>query len=258
MALNMVKDIVCLGDKIQLKKIKTNNLDGTRDNVYISQLLDFLEDDKAYIAMPIEKGHVIPLSIDEKYVLTFYSNKGLYSCNATIINRFKSDKIHVLVVLFTSELQKIQRREYYRLDCLLDMTYYMISNKEISLRDRIKNPIIKEEEKAALIQELETIKNIDINGTVIDLSGGGARFVSNSPLNKNDNVMISMNLSFINISKKIIVNGIIINSTKMINRTGFYEHRVYFKDILKEDRETIIKFIFEEERKQRKKEKGLD
>ncbi len=253
----MVKDLVCLGDKIQLKKIKANNLEGNRESVYTSQLLDFLEEDKAYIAMPIEKGQIIPLSVDEKYKLTFYTNKGLYSCNATIINRFKTDKLHVLTVLFTSGLDKIQRREYYRLDCLLDITYNVISEKEISIRDRIKNPNMKDEERALLLIELENIKINEIDGTVIDLSGGGARFVSNSPLNKNDQVIIRMNLNLSNSIKKLDVKGIIVNSTKMINRVGYYEHRISFKDILKEEREIIIKYIFEEERKQRKKEKGL-
>ena len=56
-------------------------------------------------------------------------------------------------------------------------------------------------------------------------------------------------------SKEFIIQALILSSNKMINRQGFYEHRVQFRDIPKEEREAIIKFIFEEERRQRKREK---
>jgi c-di-GMP-binding flagellar brake protein YcgR len=51
------------------------------------------------------------------------------------------------------------------------------------------------------------------------------------------------------------LNGVIISAEKMVNRVGFYEYRVQFKEVLKEDRESIIKYIFEEEIKQRAKDK---
>jgi len=60
-----------------------------------------------------------------------------------------------------------------------------------------------------------------------------------------------------NAENKKIPSKIII-SAKMLNRVGFYEHRVQFTDINREDREAVIKFIFAEERRQRKREKGLD
>ncbi|HCM12943.1 MAG TPA: flagellar brake protein, partial [Lachnospiraceae bacterium] len=37
---------------------------------------------------------------------------------------------------------------------------------------------------------------------------------------------------------------------------GVYEYRVEFKNIRKRDREDLIKYIFEQERRRRKNEKG--
>ncbi|MBR2530991.1 MAG: hypothetical protein IKE35_08230, partial [Lachnospiraceae bacterium] len=63
-----------------------------------------------------------------------------------------------------TDLQKYQRREYYRLNTVLDM----------------KSKAIDENEKSAGIAQLQFI-DTDLtfdNGTMVDISGGGARFIS--------------------------------------------------------------------------------
>ena len=60
--------IVEIGDRISLVKIERHNVK-TNDKKYVSQLLDFVDSDKAIISVPMENGRVIPLSVGTKYEL---------------------------------------------------------------------------------------------------------------------------------------------------------------------------------------------
>ena len=50
--------------------------------------------------------------------------------------------------------------------------------------------------------------------------------------------------------------GRVLYSEELASRPGSYEHRIQFVNIMNDERESIIKFIFEEERKIRRREKG--
>ncbi|WFR54958.1 flagellar brake domain-containing protein [Anaerocolumna sp. AGMB13025] len=253
----MVSDIVSIGDKLELKSIRFSAKEIENEKVYKSQVLDFIDEDTASILMPIEGGRVIPLTIGDKYNLCFYTKKGLYQCKSVITDRSRINNVFVLTVQFTSELEKYQRRQYYRLKYLLEFKYSIITDMEISIMNKLRNNNAKkEEEKQAFLDTLDSIKKEILSGTILDISGGGARFVSGH--NHEHGIMIQMLLDFDNGlgAKSFQIQAIIVSSDKMINRQGFYEHRVQFIDMTKEEREAIIKFIFEEERRQRKKEKG--
>lgn len=253
----MVRDIATIGDRLELKRLNFDNTTSGRGKVYVSQLLDFINNDMAIIATPIEKGHIVPLSAGEKYTVSFFNSKGPYQCNAIILDRYKIKHIYVLKVQFISEIEKNQRRQYFRLSCIVDMLYHVISKEEIILENKISNTTyIDDIEKDKDFENLEVLKKMWYAGTITDLSGGGARFVSNRIHELGENVILSVNFNIKAENKKI--SSKIIDSTKMLNRAGFYEHRVQFTDIKREDREAIIKFIFAEDRRQRKREKGLD
>lgn len=253
----MIKDIVAIGDKLELRRLNLEDTTFGRGKMYVSQLLDLVDNDKAVIAMPIEKGHIVPLSVGEKYTISFYTGKGLYQCNAIILNRFKIKHIYVLEVQFISEIEKNQRRQYFRLSCIVDTLYHVITKEEMILEKRLNSTgYIDEAEKDKDYENLEALKKIWYEGTITDLSGGGAKFVSNREHEQGEDIILTINLSINTENKKIPSK--IITSAKMLNRAGFYEHRIQFTDINREDREAVIKFIFAEERRQRKREKGLD
>ena len=58
-------------------------------------------------------------------------------------------------------------------------------------------------------------------------------------------------------SKEYTLISKILSVRELPDRQGLYEHRAQYINIDTLDREEIIRFIFEEERKHRKKEKGL-
>ena len=255
----MIRDIAEIGDKLELKRLNLDHTTSNKSKVYVSQLLDIVGDDKAIIAMPIERSHIVPLSVGEKYALFFYTNKGLYQCNAIILDRYKHKNVYVLEIQFISEFEKNQRRQYFRLNCIIDILYHVITTEEIQLENKYEHANYTDEaEKDQDYENLEALKKVWYDGTITDLSGGGAKFVSNRLHEAGENLILSLPLNLRENDNKHHIPARIIASTKMQNRSGFFEHRVQFTQISKDDREAIIKFIFAEERRQRKREKGLE
>jgi len=252
----MVSDVVTIGDKLDLKSLSFSTKTIENEKIYKSQVLDFISEDTLSILMPIEGAKVIPLTVGEKYGLCFYTKKGLYQCKSVITDRGRSDNVYVLTVQVISQLEKYQRRQFYRLEYLLEIKYRIISDMEISIMNKLRNYNYENEaEQQNIINSLEALQKDRLSGTILDISGGGARFVSERSHERGNMLELSMEFDNSLGSKEFIIQALILSSNKMINRQGFYEHRVQFRDIPKEEREAIIKFIFEEERRQRKREK---
>lgn len=250
----MVRDVVAIGDKVELMIMDRN--EDLEKRTYKSKVLDFPDYTSVIITMPIIKGRVIPLSVGDKYSLRFFSQTGLYECKGVITDRSNDDKIYVLTVEFTSALEKYQRRQFFRLNCVLDLDYYIATEAELTLRYKLKQNIFKNpEDKQACLDALEQCKKEWLMGIVVDLSGGGARLMSESVHEVGNYMQMRVQFGSKVKIKADYLTGIIISAEKMVNRAGFYEYRVQFRELLKEDREAIIKYIFEEEIKQRTKDK---
>lgn len=253
----MLRDYISLGNKLELVKI-SNNENG-ENKTYVSKLLDFTEDDKAYIAMPIERGRIIPLGVGERYFIFFYTDNGLFQCKAVITSRFKHENIFTLEVQFISELEKYQRRQFYRMECNLDISYHVITDEEKLLESKVKlDKFERQEEKEECLKKLEELKSLWQEGTVTDISGGGLRFNSNGEIVSGDSGLVSLNLLTTEGMKNLILGIKIISSIRLVNHWGYHENRVQFKEITKDEREVIVKYIFEEDRRRRRKEKGLE
>lgn len=250
----MVKDVVAIGDKVELKIVDRN--EESENKVYKSKVLDFPDYKSAVITMPIIKGRIIPLSVGDKYSLRFFAQTGLYECKGVITDRSNEDNVYILKVEFTSALEKYQRRQFFRLNCVLDADYYIAGDEELTLRYKLKmNTFKNEEERKACQEALALCKKEWHMGIIVDLSGGGVRLMSESVHEVGNTVQMLIQFSSKVLMKADYLNGVIISAEKMVNRVGFYEYRVQFKEVLKEDRESIIKYIFEEEIKQRAKDK---
>ena len=92
-----------------------------------------------------------------------------------------------------------------------------------------------------------------VQATIVDISGGGIRFTMNSPLEKDSFVVVYFTLSMGGRTKEYEVVSKILACKEMENKRGYYEHRIQFINMSNDDREEIIKYIFEEERRLRRR-----
>jgi len=241
----MLSKYVSIGDKLDLETIE-----GMEDAMqtakegkksYRSQVYDIVSEDQIKIAMPMEQGKIILLPVDGEYNVCFYTQTGLYQCLGRIIDRYKSDNVFVLVMELTTDLRKYQRREYYRLNCVLDMKSREVNEEDV-------NPL---NERVRFVDTDITFNN----GVVVDISGGGARFISRVRYPKGANILFVCSLYVSGSLNEYKLLGKVLLSEKLENRDDEYEHRIQFVNIQNDDRESIIRYIFEEERKNRHRQR---
>ncbi|MCD7726655.1 MAG: flagellar brake protein [Clostridiales bacterium] len=245
---NLISKYVVPGCRVDLQAIDHSLADpeiGVSRRTHQSQVLDVLSDDRIEIAMPIEKSKLILLPVDGEYDLYFYGDSGLYQCYARVVDRYKNNSIYVLVLDLISNLRKYQRREYYRFSCALEMNSRQLQEEEISFTDH--NQVDK------LIPELPLKSSI-----IADISGGGLRFVANYAYEVQSMILCKYCLTINGQVKEYNLAGRVLAVKELENRKGVYEHRVQYVNMDSEEREEIIKYIFDEERKTLKNKKELE
>lgn len=235
----MLSKFITEGDKIDLQAVVRGNADNSEQKTYYSSVYEILSEDRMEIMMPIENTKLILLPVDTEYDMIFYGQTGLYQCFARIIDRYKSNNVYILVVELTSNLRKYQRRDYYRYSCALEMGARNLEEQELQTVDE-KGP-------------LELQPGLPLKRSVIvDISGGGLRFMSEQRYEPGSLVYCSYYLLKGGRKKKYEIVGKVLAARPLENKPGTYEHRVEYYNLDVNVREEIIKYIFEEERKSRK------
>lgn len=241
----MLSKFVAPGNRMEIQAVdRIKNADETeRKKVYQTMVCDILSDDRFEILMPMEKTKLILLPVDVEYDLYFYTSSGLYQCFARVIDRYKSDNKYILLMELTSNLRKFQRREYYRLSCALDMDV---------------RPLEKEEIQAVEKKDRYLVPGLPLKRSIIvDISGGGIRFVGDYAYELDSMICCRYHLVIDGRDKEYMLVARIISVRELEEKKGVYEHRAQYVNIDTLEREEIIRFIFEEERKNRKREKGI-
>lgn len=252
----MLSNIVRKGDKIKLTAIQGEDKT-KKEATYISSVVEIMDSNGIKAAMPIINGKYVILDSLKNYRIEFMTRKGIFACDAKIVRRFK-ERINFFVVFeLMSELEKLQRREYYRLECILDIKFrrsmdgniFEDENKEEEITHRNE----ENEPDLVLIR-----KKVPWHAAIItNISGGGVRFNSREALNKGENVLLKMHLKFDDGEGDYEIPAKVVHSAEVPNRPNIFEARVQFTDISTQDREDIIRFVFDEERRIRRRKKGL-
>lgn len=234
--------ILKTGDKIEFRDIISaeSEAEGVKANTYVSQVFEILPSGNINVAMPISKGQLVPLSRGKRFEAFFYTSKGIYHCRCLIEDRHKTDNFYTLEISLKTDLEKYQRRQYFRLEKTIPIYYVELTEEDYkSILETHHFP--------------ERLKNLNMfcEGTSLDISGGGMRFSGKVPVGNGKIVLVMFDVTDGEKTRKIRLPASVILSFKPPGRAGIYEHRVEFENITREYREILIRYIFEEERKQR-------
>lgn len=242
----MLDQYISLGQRVELEAVARNMADGEVQQVkkvYSSKVYDILSQERLEILMPVEQRKLILLPVDSEYTMYFYVENGIYECSARIVDRYKTSNTYILVVELLTPLRKYQRREFYRYNCALELETRELQEEETLLLD---NPLFE------FKQGLPVEKSV-----IVDISGGGLRFIANKKYKEGMFLYCRYCLLNKEETKVYEIVGKVLHSMNVEKRPGYYEHRIQYHNIDNRTREEIIRYIFEEERKNRKKEKGL-
>lgn len=244
----MLSDTVKSGDKIKIIFIEGEE-NREREASYNSRIVEIMDSNRIKASMPIVNGKYVVLDSLKQYNIEFITKKGMFECQARIVRRFKEKMKFFVVFEIMSELEKLQRREFYRLECVFDIKYRR------SLEGNIYAKENEDDQEVALGYEKR--KTPWHAAIVTNISGGGARFNSREALRKGENVLLKMHLKFDDGEGDYEIPAKVIHSAEVPNRPDIFEARVQFTDITTKDREAVIRFVFDEERRIRRRKKGL-
>lgn len=240
----MIENLISPGDKLEMKStVEVVLPDGTQGiRTYKSSVHDVRDDGLIEIMMPIEHTKLVLLPVDGEYDVCFFSRGSMYRANVRIVDREKINGNYVLVAEMISNLHKFQRREYYRYNCILEMMTKEMTTQEIDAYNKGLNNLIT--------------STMLTKGVIVDISGGGIRFVSRNKYEKDSILFLKFGLPIGDKEKNFELVAKVICSDEIANRKDEYANRIKFIYIDNTTREEIIKFIFDEERKNRKNGKG--
>lgn len=215
-----------LGLKLELQLVGN---DGRRiDKPFVSEFEWAVGDNVLVIAAPIVEGRLYPVQVGTRVAVSFIKDNNLYEFEAVVLDRESKNNLALLKIQTSGQIEKIQRREFFRFDCCIPVNY-----KEIDLA---------KEKFDANRKFVETVTR--------DLSGGGLCMRLKEPVEVGK--LLECELF---IADKVSFIGKIIRLTKYDNTQGIYKYEigVIFEKIDKIVREKVISYIFQEQRKLLKK-----
>ncbi len=242
-----VNSVVKAGDRIILVKLENHR--PVSERKYNSRIIELLDYDTATISVPTDEGRVIPLSIGAVYRMSYSSPEGLFTCECEVLDRFRDKDTFKQLIKFHTVFERVQRREYFRIDIIRDFDIMQVKKEDEIVVERIRNNnTVSDADKSRSLLELGdffTVKSIDI-------SGGGIRFLSDRELDNNGLLLVYLEFETVNKLYRLVLPAVIIDYTIDRERMRF-EYRIRFKDLKRTERESIIRYLFEEERKRRHK-----
>lgn len=243
----MYDDILQIGNKVDVVSValieRKKNGEG-KAPVMVSQIDDIRDDGTIIISMPMVKGKIVLINSGIRYEFLFYSKKGLYRAVGQVTGRYKEGNFAFAKIVLTTNLVKFQRREYFRLQCALPMKAYIIKESE-----ETTSPTFD----VTTYVDIPEIAETAVSGIMVDISGGGMRFTS--PVIFDNGCEIAVRTLLTNGETKwdLILSMYVINSRRTANNSDVYETRGEFVNLNPKLRERIIKYIFDEDRRVRKK-----
>lgn len=244
----MLSKIISVGDRVEVLKWKNSMNQNSEPEILASQVLEIPEQNILKISMPMEKTKTVYFHIGEVRELYIYTQNGTYAGNARVTGRYMEGLLSVLVVEMISGLERIQRRRYFRVECVADLFAYVLDEEETELLE-------KSDDKAAVLEKINKKNKEWYQGVATDISGGGLRFTTMEKLKRGQILLISLELEQKEI-KKYFLFAYLLSVSEVEKRPGYYENRVQFLYMKNSEREEIIRFVFDEERKRLKRERG--
>lgn len=193
-------------------------------HTYYSVITNIIDANTLEIQAPLEKGVVISLDKGKDYECYFISLHGLFRCQVGLESRYREGGLHFLRMKIKSQIVKHQRREFYRLDDIFDFRYF--------------NHESDQWQKA----------------TSLDISGSGIRCIIHEDLAKKTRILCDLNFEIDKKGYHVSNLAEVIETRPLSISDKRYESRWMFVDIPSNQQDIIIKYIYDEQRRRRKKE----
>lgn len=243
-----LSNIIIPGDKIDIRLLHQMNAEengGQKAKVYQSSVCEIISEQEIEILMPMQGSRMVLLQIGAECQFVFYTRRGLYSCDAIVRERYRKDNLYLLRILIRTLPKRFQRREFFRINFVTEMQVLEITEEVAALKTTEQ-----------LFVESQDVKYIDQKkkAMIRDISGGGVRFTGEAAFEPGQYVLLTFRLVNENTDECFYLVSQIVATQKEDTDRYSCRAKFIFKDL--KDREKIVRFVFEEERRIRRKEVG--
>lgn len=242
----MITRILKSGDRIELKRYGVFDSDIAMGTHFSSELIEII-DEHLIVTTQIHDGdNVLFPETGEHFELRFVAADGSFMCKSEVANTYKRDSKYIVELRLLSDLQRDRRRKYFRIDVVRPLQYRCYGNIERQSADY-------DDDHWEYYDDAEYSDPGEIpylSGMLSNISGGGAKFSSETPLLRDDLIEMTLLLEDLD-TEPLQLKGHVIYTESLNNRSMKYEHRLEFIDIDADSREKIVKYAFEQERKQK-------
>ena len=246
---------ISIGDKVDIIRQAYVRKDTGEVDTLSSKVIDIIDEVTFKLTMPMNKTVTIPLEIAEESIMYFYTAYGILTGRAVVSERFFEGSLAVMVVKLVTELEKSQRRQFYRLQCSIESKIHLLTEGEKrGLREFIGDNRQILENRSRYIDMIAENSTAWEDCIVVDLSGGGVKYLSDKELPKQELVILAIKLKTGETTKEYFLLMNIISTFRRNTESAKFEIRTKFVGLREAVREAIVKFVFEEERRNIRKE----
>lgn len=215
-----LKKYFTVGENIQIDYIDLNG----HIHEYKSKVIELNDNEFIDVLIPMHKNHDVYLRQDTLLKLILIKGGAVYEFRA-VLHEKSFGRIPLLRLKVLSDVNKIQRRDFYRLTLMRDIEARQVED----LKQRIYG---------------ETFKC-----SLHDISAGGVLLSTKKELQEKDILEFALNLN----GKKLVLFGIVVRKTLMVNSRATYSYGIKFDRMSEFERSEINRFIFDEQRRLIKK-----
>ncbi|MBP7401438.1 MAG: PilZ domain-containing protein [Clostridia bacterium] len=197
----------------------------------VSQLLAPLAGPLALVAVPIAERKLVEWPDGTQLTFRYVQKgQGLWTFKATILSKTSSNRVEGFLVQLSGPPERFQRREYYRLDCTLDLVF---------------RPAAEESGDGGTAAAEK--KTPAFPGVTLNISGGGASFVTPPGPERMDEIEIALTLEGF---------GPVVARGRVLRRDDFdtpqsrrQRYAVQFSGISPQDRDALVRYVFNRQRR---------
>ncbi len=215
--------VVNVNDKLEIYNLKDEKLGETKIQDVVGNHI--------FMGVPFAYGTAIPLSLGRRIKVIYYSkNNKIYEFTTEIVDR-KKDTVLMYQIKFPESFHQVQRRKSVRIPVVLEVSYQEYDDE--------------------LEDNLNKFKDDCANSCFsVDLSASGAGLIINEPMEKDQQLMLSLQIE----DREIDVIG---KTVRIEESIGKNEEQVKvgveFQDLKYAVEEKLTNFVFNEMRKQMKR-----
>ena len=233
------------GTKIDLRifrDVENESKTGEQAVTYLSQIHEVLREDEFEMQMPMQNGKIVLVPANVRYEAVFISNKGMFKAECIVEDRYKKGNFYLMRGRLVSNLVKYQRRQFYRFPCQLPIVYSSL-DAEVAGMDTMEGVKMG-------VKTRTTNMVVRGYGTILDISGGGLRFSSSFDLSQEKYLYLQFSLNMDGQKRTLEQVGTVLKSWKPDGSDKYMNRvKILYKDT--DYQELIVRYVFEEERRQR-------